>query len=290
MATVTTTLAPNLSTDAGFQAVVTAVHTRITGFGWVQTADTGQINPATVTRPGGTNVASGYLFYRMADALQATAPVYLKLEVGTGAGTQMFGIWVQVGSGSDGAGALTGVISDRIQYATSANGTTTPFDCRFSGDTDRFAMCLWRDDTTTLRTLVFGIERSKGATKANTGSGVIIQGGHGGSTSATGAFFKQQYLDRTSGPGNVDNILVSACPTGATGGYGTTVGVYPTIPLAGVAQEPGLNFGIYLTGDIAAGSTQAITVAGTAHSYLILGDNLPWASWTTSTRLAMRWE
>lgn len=292
MAKVTTTLASDLSTSAGLQAIVTAIHTRITGFGWVQTADAGQANPATVVRPGAGSTVAGYLIYRMADALQGAAPVYMKLEVGSGAaGASSFSIWVTVGSGTDGAGALTGILSERIQFSQSTLAVSaTPYECQWSGATDRFAMCLFRDDPTTTHTLVFGIERSKDDTKANTGAGVLIQGGRGGGNTAVGAFFKQQYLDRATGPGNVDNILVSACPVGTTGGYGTTVGVYPTIPLAGVAQEPGLNFAIYLAGDIPAGSTQTLSVAGTNHDYLMLGDNLPWASWTASTRLAMRSE
>jgi hypothetical protein len=119
-------------TDADFRAWGADYKTHLAAIGCVQTADTGQINWATATRPTTpVNTAAGYEIWRFNDALQATAPIFFKLEYGTGGstnaavGSQAPGMWLTVGTGSDGAGNITGVVSVRRQLHTTSSGTST---------------------------------------------------------------------------------------------------------------------------------------------------------------------
>jgi hypothetical protein len=51
--------------------------------GWVQTADTGQIDFATQAKPAGANTDAGYVVMRMNDVHQALRPVYVRLTFGS---------------------------------------------------------------------------------------------------------------------------------------------------------------------------------------------------------------
>lgn len=105
MATFATTAAPINDTDANFRAWINVWHTLLTTVGgWVQTADTGQINFATATRPTLVNEKRGYALYAMNDSLQATKPIILKLAFGSGAAANTPGVWFSIGTATDGAG------------------------------------------------------------------------------------------------------------------------------------------------------------------------------------------
>lgn len=101
--------------SAGFQAWITEMTTELTAVGLTQTADTGQINPATVALPGSANTIAGSQIWRFNDTLQATSPVFLKIEYGTGGAiTTVPLIILSIGQGSNGSGTLTGTVSARV--------------------------------------------------------------------------------------------------------------------------------------------------------------------------------
>jgi hypothetical protein len=95
--------------DAGFRAWVADFITALTDVGMVQTADTGQINTGTATRPG-TNTDGGYAIFYLNDSLHGTAPIYLKFHFGTGSASASHPrIRVLMGTATNGAGTLSGV-------------------------------------------------------------------------------------------------------------------------------------------------------------------------------------
>lgn len=112
------------TTDAQFRAWGSELSARLAAIGLVQTADTGQINWATVTRPA-TNTAAGYEIWRFNDTLQGTAPIFLKLEYGTGSAANTPATWLTVGTGSNGSGTITGSATTRIQCSTNGVATNT---------------------------------------------------------------------------------------------------------------------------------------------------------------------
>jgi hypothetical protein len=113
--------------DATFREWGLELSTKLAAAGLVQTADTGQINWTTVTRPGASTEA-GFEVWRMNDALQATAPVFFRIGYGTNSGTTGPRIQVTVGTGTDGAGTLTGTALTTIRsiHSNAAQATDTP--------------------------------------------------------------------------------------------------------------------------------------------------------------------
>lgn len=115
--------------DAGFRAWGSELSGQLGSVGTTsgcltQTADTGQINWVTVTRPG-TLTAGGYEIWQLTDSLGVSSPVYLKVEYGTGSVATAPAVWVTVGSGTNGAGTLTGSVSSRyICFRNTAPAST----------------------------------------------------------------------------------------------------------------------------------------------------------------------
>jgi hypothetical protein len=122
MTTATWSTTNSCTTDAEFRALVAELQAKFAAVGLVQTADTGQINATTVVRPA-VGTAAGYDIWRFNDTLQATAPVYIKIEYGVGGSTSIFSLWVTVGTGSNGAGTLTGTALSTRRQCSSATST-----------------------------------------------------------------------------------------------------------------------------------------------------------------------
>jgi hypothetical protein len=97
-----------LSSDATFRAWAKGVSDLVKAAGLVQTADTGQINFATATWPTVASTSAGFETFYLNDSKHATDPMYIKLSYGGGTATSRAQVWIQVGTGTDGAGGLTG--------------------------------------------------------------------------------------------------------------------------------------------------------------------------------------
>ena len=95
--------------DAEFRIWGLEFNAKLAAIGLIQTADTGQINWTTVVRPGTAATDAGFEIWAFPDALQATAPIYLKIAYGNVNGLNSPRVRIQVGTGTNGAGTLTGV-------------------------------------------------------------------------------------------------------------------------------------------------------------------------------------
>lgn len=176
MATNTSFLAPNNSSNAAFRAWASAIHSALVNTcGWTQTADTGQINFATVVAPVGSSSYPGYAVYAMADALQGTYPCYLRIDFGSGVtGFALPSIKVQIGTGTDGAGTLNGnTVTQRTLSCLTSDSNS--WNCYFSGTTSRFTMVLWPTTSNSFNIMV-NIERSVDAAGAETNTGIGFRG------------------------------------------------------------------------------------------------------------------
>lgn len=105
--------------DAGFRAWVAEFIAKLIAAGLVQTADTGQINTATVTRPG-TSTDGGYAIFRMNDTQQGTAPVFLRFNFGTNTSANAPRIQLQTGTSSNGSGTLGGTTTSALSICSTA--------------------------------------------------------------------------------------------------------------------------------------------------------------------------
>ena len=105
--------------DASFRAWGSAISAGLAAVGLVKVAVTGAVNWGTVVR--GTSVASGtpwgFEVWRFADALQATHPVFIKVEYGgsnsTSAPQAIPALWVTVSRGVDAAGNPVNILAPR---------------------------------------------------------------------------------------------------------------------------------------------------------------------------------
>lgn len=114
MTTATWSTVLDHSSDAGFRAWGSELATKFAACGLVQTADTGQINWLTVTRPGISTIG-GYEIWRLADST-----IYMKVEYGTNTTVGFPSLFVTFGTGSNGAGTLTGQTSTRTAVTISS--------------------------------------------------------------------------------------------------------------------------------------------------------------------------
>ena len=162
------------SSNADFQAWVAGIHAQLSAVGLVQTADTGQINPATVATPGAGSTMQGYEIWRLNDALQSTAPVFIKVEYGSGGLATTPGFNFTVGTGSNGAGTLTGQLGVRrnlFQSAGKSAGVTLPSYC--TGDGSGVALLTSYDPgSTSSFSMLIDIERTRDGAGSGTADGI----------------------------------------------------------------------------------------------------------------------
>ncbi len=138
-----TAIGPYFTNDAGFRVIGAAINAAILAVNIVQTSDTGQINWASVTKPSVAWTQSGYEIYRFNDTLQSTKPVFFKLYYGCGPNSAYLSLWLQVGTGTDGAGNLTGNVSAGFTISCSNTNDNSARNSYFSGDTNRLCVALF---------------------------------------------------------------------------------------------------------------------------------------------------
>ena len=123
MTTATWSNLQDMSSDAAFRVICLNISTNLAAIGWVQSADTGQINLATVTKPVAINTAAGYQIWEFTDTVRT---VYMKLEYGTAAScdADVWPVGCTFGSGSNGSGTITGLPTTRTAIKTDSNITS----------------------------------------------------------------------------------------------------------------------------------------------------------------------
>ena len=257
-----------MSTDTHFRDNSSFIHDLLIAGGWTQTADTGQINFATVNKPGAGNTKAGYAIYEMADALQATVPLFLKINFGTGGTAATFGIWITLSTSTDGTGTPNGTVyvnNDSVSTPTcgsSASAPTGTVVSRGSADTSRVVCEMFDHDGTAAICLRFAIERSKSTIGADTGDGFIFM------WSTSSSWNRQQNIPVSGGvPPTAENGIQMILSSNTPSAFGLNVGVGIPIPLLGFAQQPGIQLIGAKSGDFAAGTTLTFTLYGTSRTF-----------------------
>lgn len=104
---------PYLATTAtNYKATLTELVAKLVAAGLVQTGDSGQTDPSTISAALSTGTAQqGYLMFRMADTLQSTQPIFIKMGIfnasNFSSATSFMPIFT-IGMATDGAGNLVG--------------------------------------------------------------------------------------------------------------------------------------------------------------------------------------
>lgn len=277
MATSNPSLTVYMGTAANVQAFAGALFGNFSAGGLVQTSDTGQTANASFPAATGTSQSLGYQVWRMGDTLQSTAPVFMKFEIGSGTALNNPSIWLTIGTGSDGAGAITGIIMARTQITNT--GVSASYPCYFSSSTNRFSFAIGCYSAGTNYFLCITLERSKDSAMADTNLGLSFKAFAGNTQ-------YHQYIPFT-GTVRASQSYASLPAGGALGSLadGTTVGMIPIYPLSASGPVfPGLNLMAYYGADLTQFNPIAATVGGASHTYVPLGATSPLttANWSTS--------
>jgi hypothetical protein len=304
------TVAPNSTTSPELQAWATIVEAAFTGSGWTVTSDTGQTAPGSLVAPGlSSDNFTQYRIYAMADALQATKPVFVK--VGYGAANGGFylgtpGIQVSIGTSTSGTGILTGILSDVITLAA-PNIDASPRQCYACGDTNRIHIMMWSDPSfvSGKDAVFFSIERTKNNTGSDTGDGLhyfwVTTDGRGSFTNHadTPVQCGFEVLPFDSTPKVlISPWVVPASPLGSLqNSTDSTVGVLFPVPVGYQPYVPGLGLLCYQGSDFSPYATVAIPdVLSATHTYRVMSQTSslggrPYNSGPpTNVHFMMRWE
>jgi hypothetical protein len=172
VATDSRTIVFQQTSDATFRTWVAAVLDQLNDIGLTQTADTGQIDTATVSTPGAINTSQGYAIFRFNDTLQATKPIYFKIEFGSGTATTTPSIWMTIGTGSDGAGTITGTMLSRVQRSFTGAVTTVNSLANYNASLGVF-WANWAAAYSTGSFYMVSIQRTCDYTETPTDQGVL---------------------------------------------------------------------------------------------------------------------
>lgn len=279
--------APNIratfATDAEFREWAQAIHDALIAVGMTQTADTGQINLATVAKPAAANTAQGYEIWRFSDTLQSTRPIYIKIEYGSSAGSATRGsLWFTTGTITNGAGTITGQGLTRSQASISADPTGQ--GCRFSGSTNRLVMSLYHG---LAANLVFGIERTHDADGSDNNKGYTLF-----YFANNGRYFGVIPLPAGTAVGDTTGIPWSgALLPDTTSVDGADVVFYPALTPARYGRGPCKNLIVYAVADVSTDGEIVIDPYGGSSTitYRAPGPgpgNYPNANW----RMALRYD
>lgn len=174
------------STDAGMRAAVAELITKLGTLGLVQTADTGQIDTTTAVRGTAGSIA-GYFIFKFPDS-----SLYIKFEISSMAVVTSPGVYITVGTGSNGSGTLTGQLSTRIFSKGTSTGASvvgvitstvtnyTSYACLTSDN--QYFMLVWKAQSTGgsyYPVLALSVSKHVDTTGATAGTGFIVRNGFG---------------------------------------------------------------------------------------------------------------
>lgn len=216
MATSTAALPSYNSDDATWRTWAQGIHDLLIAAGLTQTADTGQINLTTAPRPA-ANAFAGFEIFRFSDALQATLPVFIKVEYGTGGAADRPGLRVTAGTITSGAGVLSGQVST-TNFAIMGNQDVagTLRTAGASGDGSQIHLFCSENAAGGAYGHGFCVERTRDETGAPTAAGFMICWMSSGSFTAqtvpasgsVPSSTSTPYVPLTSGRATVGNDVV----------------------------------------------------------------------------------
>lgn len=291
MATRTQSKAPTNSTDILFRAWGSEFDAAMTAAGLVDTAATGGINFTTVLHPTAAGTKTGFKVYRFADALQSSSPIFIKANFGSGdTGANSPAIWLTIGTQHDGAGSLSGNVTDEFEVqSNSGTATTTTYSCNSSGSTSRIAIQMFAGSDSAF---LFFIDRIKADDGTNSDSGVIF--GATDYISSIGSF-GCVYKEGTGGTFYRNAQFVVAVPKTGTGIAGADTGLYSPKFFKGVELNNPDVVLLFFRVDITQGTQFSATVNGSVHTYravstTVTNNYVPTDGRANEIMVAIRWE
>jgi hypothetical protein len=259
MALVTASVLQKQTSDAEFRAWGKAMSDAMTALGIPKTSDTGQIDWSSVTYPTSGSTVKGYEIRQFNDALQATVPILIKIEWGSGSGATTPVWWITIGTATDGAGNLTGLTT--VRKAMTGVAQTNAYTCRFSGDTNRLMIAMLTDSGSYGNGQVAVLERTHDASGADTNEGFLYIQQQSSTMVQAGFIF---------GTGVIGSETVFAClmPSVGSGANGAAVALYPVFVTKGVYFNPFLNLLVAFQSNVTPGSQLSFTYYGATRAFM----------------------
>ncbi len=265
------------TTDAKFRTWGLAASTALQACGLVKTADTGQIDWATVTKPAVVTTQAGYEIYRFADALQSTVPVFIRIGYGTGVNASSPCTWLTVGTGTNGSGTITGPLATGGAVQATAISTAS----------SATAMSMWFTHTANGHLYMnFGFTQATN-NQANAGIWVVARTVNPSTGAATGAGLGVWAINRNNSAGSYHNqwgvdfntataFTTARNPATNLPNFAYSVASGSTVPLGKMfiplaTLFPTSSILSYYDTDITAFSTFSASPWGTTHTYMGLG-------------------
>ena len=264
MATQQLFLVCDMSTLANFKSWAQGISAWFATAGWLQGADTGQVNWSTIAAVP----ASGTYVYEIWEPNDGLMNFYVKMEYGSVSGFTAPSIRVTLSTATNGAGTATGyVVGPTLLCGTafSSPGTST-YECDFSGAAGRVGVMLWRNGTASCPQF-FGIERSVTAAGAYTGTHVTL------AVVGNGPNATQQTLLLAVGaaPASPNGLIARLAKAGVSGTSGAFNGTIPfdTIaPSIGYLDYPLTMCGIGASADFVEGVPFSVTLYSSTRTYM----------------------
>jgi hypothetical protein len=265
------------ATDAAFRLWGKALSDNLAAAGLTKTSDTGQIDWTTVVTPPTATTYQGYEIWRFNDTAHATAPIFIKIEYGSGStdGTRP-SLRVSASTASNGAGTLTGV---SVLAATALNTTGTGA----SSAANNF-LC-YNTDTGSLWVAIKGVD-SASAGGPGMFFGIFRHVNDSGVPDTTGwdAIYNSNAASNIVR--NTYSTSTGLVRTSERGGWGATVptayaaslAVSGTVPVwnylvyNGAFQRLGGFFGVWYY-DFALGQRAAFSPFGVSRTHICLNNN-----------------
>lgn len=277
------------TSDAEYQEWVQEWYDILVGVGLTQTSDTGQIavSPVTLTRPAVSTLSPGYLIFRFNDALQATAPIFIKWRFGTGSSLLTRPqIAYEIGTGTDGSGNITGSLRSgtHITGYSADSETAYPSDACYNATYGFFGLS-WKG--TGSGHVYFMVARSCDANGSPTGTGVLFAKDD---TSGSFAIQHHDYVDNITQNGSYTTAPY-CCPYGNFGNIADDNGDVPVYLCYVAVPQPLPLIGMcsIAAGAVSHGGTFSTTLFGaTPHTYFYVSGTL--STPTGSYYICMLWE
>jgi hypothetical protein len=257
--------------DATFRAWGKGLSDVMVAMGLTRTADAGAIDWATVTKPTAIYTVAGWEIFQFTDALQATAPVLIKIEWGTGQDSayRSKAIWITVGTASDGAGNLTGLTTTRLEIANSAATAAayvTP--TLVAGDANRIAVFMDVGAAVQGCSIAFSVERTHASSGSDTAYGFVVLAN--GYSRAIGMKSSCGYYSFGFGVISFEIALGVLAPSVGSGSIGSQTMVFPIFPAAGPFLNPLLNILVVFAGNVTSYVQFSVGHYGATHTYMPL--------------------
>jgi hypothetical protein len=253
------TLPGSFSTDADFRNWGSGLSAQFAAVGLVKTSDTGQIDWSTVLKPsGGAQPEEATKFGALTMRFRRPSRCSLESISDLAVGVLPFRVmWSWVGTGTNGAGTLTGQVGAQVSVASTAAGGVS----YCSGSSSRLNLATnWLTNTSVM---VLLIERTKTGAGIDTGDGVSRYS----YSSTSGLSYQFLPFVGTIQTPNTTNPALDA-NLGGVSALGTDVMLSPTVVFYG--KPLFVSWCVYKTTEITALTPISFTHLGATRTYLPL--------------------